>query len=292
MKFSDRHAIALAAISMLTPISASADNFPLDFSNGNGVALTAFNNASASAPRFQPHLWTQTQDEEDSKKIDNLVREQPYLFTALVNQIGELNIGAMASRLRTVPIDDLAQDLNVTQGEVETFIENFNDAFDHRQKRSNCYSYAVNDVYGEEHYAGGLPFPGENTIYAELDSPRVSPLSLEYNVIQGATADGLSSAGETLPQTQDGFYRVALMINSDDDFHWVREDQNGLWSGKWGHQDVHTTDNNDVPITNPDTADFGPYEVVQYFYVPEGGINLQKDIKPPYQPGSPYERKR
>jgi hypothetical protein len=292
MKLSNRHAFAFAAISMLTPVSATADDLEFNFSNSTSIATAAFDMVSGSAPRFQPHLWMQAQDEINSNKINNLVHGQPELFVGLVNQIGDLNIGAIARTLRTTPIEDLALNLDSTQDEIEQFITDFNRAFDHRQKRNNCYSYAVNDLHGQDHYAGGLPFPGENTIYDGLDIPRIAPLSLQYNVIEGATADGLSPAGKTLPIIQDGHYRVALMIDDDEDFHWVREDENGLWSGKWGHQDVHTTDYNDNPITNPDTADFGPYEVVQYFYVPEGGINLQKDITPPYRPGSPFEWNR
>ena len=88
----------------------------------------------------------------------------------------------------------------------------------------------------------------------------------------GAVSDGLSPAGDNLPVVKDGYYRVALFINEiDPDYHWVREDNNGLWSHKFGHAETSNIDYDEKEITNPAAVNFGDYELVQYYYVPEGG---------------------
>jgi hypothetical protein len=77
-----------------------------------------------------------------------------------------------------------------------------------------------------------------------------------------------------------GFYLVALVSAPGEDYHWYRQDSNGLWSQKHGNAPVTNLDESGHLITNPETcnrdgtaAGMPNYtDFCGYFYVPAGGI--------------------
>ena len=60
-----------------------------------------------------------------------------------------------------------------------------------------------------------------------------------------------------------GTYKVALVVgvtdNGELDYHWYRQDSDGLWSHKPGKNEVKRVDNSGDLIVDPETADRGFY---------------------------------
>ena len=111
---------------------------------------------------------------------------------------------------------------------------------------NNCYSYACNVLHppGPIHY----PQPGEDHGYN---------LPFNFNCIDvkvGARKDGLKNGDNG--QCPCGYIKVRLYIGSDvhppdqpnldlgRDYHWYRQDSNGLWSSKHGGTPVGPQVNN------------------------------------------------
>jgi hypothetical protein len=55
--------------------------------------------------------------------------------------------------------------------------------------------------------------------------------------------------------------KLALVVAPNWDYHWYRLDANGMWTHKPGGTEATNLDNSDQPITNPETADRGPYTI-------------------------------
>jgi hypothetical protein len=114
---------------------------------------------------------------------------------------------------------------------------------------NNCYNYGNNvqsDTYAQPGYASGTWCTNKACI------------NNTNNIYQYAVNDGLvpSSKAAVCP---DGKTKVALAIWPDHDYHWYRQDANGLWTQKMGEDPATNVDNSGIIITNPETADRGPY---------------------------------
>jgi uncharacterized repeat protein (TIGR03803 family) len=115
---------------------------------------------------------------------------------------------------------------------------------------NNCYNYANNvrtDTYAQPGYASG-------TWCTNSDAYCLSAAT----VYQYALNDGL------LPSSKDaacpnGMTKVALFIWPSFDYHWYRQDANGLWTQKMDSEPATNLDNSDNIITDPETADRGGY---------------------------------
>ncbi len=113
------------------------------------------------------------------------------------------------------------------------------------QHLNNCYNYANNkrtDTYAQPGRAGGSMYITINCL----------------NVVKAALADGLepTTASAIPPQ---GKTKIALVVASNLDYHWYRQDNNGNWSHKPGGTKVTNLDNSKKVITNPETANRGYY---------------------------------
>jgi hypothetical protein len=135
--------------------------------------------------------------------------------------------------------------------------------------RTNCYAYAANDPFG---HALGKPQPGDHGGHPFSD---VDCLSLG----NAAISDGMTP-GSNPPNPPPGYYPVALVLDPGVDYHWYRQDSNGLWSHKPGNTLATDVDASGQLISDPEMADRdynsigGPsYSVFcGYYYVPTGGI--------------------
>jgi hypothetical protein len=122
------------------------------------------------------------------------------------------------------------------------------------QFNNNCYNYAC-DIR-----TNTFAQPGRATgnQYQSIDCPQVGA---------GAVSDGLvqvdSDKGCGCSECR---HRVALVIWPGEDFHWYRLDRSGRWSHKPGGTEATDLDNSGNPITDPRTADRGPYTVFCGFY--------------------------
>jgi hypothetical protein len=130
------------------------------------------------------------------------------------------------------------------------------------QYYNNCYNYSNNrrtDSFAQPGKAGGDPI--SSVTAAE--------------VIAGAISDGLepTSAGATAPS---GKTKIALVIWPGQDYHWYRQDSNGLWSHKPGRTGARNVDQSGSLISNPELANRGPYtQFAGYFFTPSDAVQGQ-----------------
>jgi len=128
------------------------------------------------------------------------------------------------------------------------------------QAGNNCYNYAVN--YRSDSYA--QPGRANGAMYASI-----SPA----NVRAAALADALLDAPLRNKCPRKG-HLVALCV-SDWDFHWYRKQRSGNWTHKPGPDPITQLDNANVPITDPRTADRGPYtRFVGFLTVLHGHVKI------------------
>jgi hypothetical protein len=120
------------------------------------------------------------------------------------------------------------------------------------QFKNNCYNYACNIETGTYAQPGGA----SHNIYSSTDCA---------DVTEGAVSDGLvvQNIDSTCPRC---CHKVALVVDPGLDYHWYRQDNNGLWSHKIADTPVTNLDNSGNRITDPRTADRGPYTVFCGFF--------------------------
>ncbi len=76
------------------------------------------------------------------------------------------------------------------------------------------------------------------------------------------------------PTTNDCL--VALVIDKDNDFHWLRQDTDGNWSHKCGGTKATNLDNDGAVITDPRTANIKPYTFVKFMGVCPSLVTVSK----------------
>lgn len=132
---------------------------------------------------------------------------------------------------------------------------------------NNCYNYANNRItntFAQPGKASGNPFTQENNC--------TDPGS----VLAGAISDGLlTSPNFTNPLAANQGWYVALVLWPGHDFHWYRQDSNGCWSGKPDGDDVTNGDNSHNHISDPKTADRGPYTLFCSYMITRCGVKIR-----------------
>jgi len=145
------------------------------------------------------------------------------------------------------------------------------------QTSTNCYAYAMNSRAG--HPAGGKPQPGSTSGTATA-SPVTCP-STTAAVVADGQPDNIVAAPrcpynqqqKQPPPDKAGYYLVALVITSKpdgydptpipghpkgvfyyNDYHWYRQNPDGTWSHKPGHDVARDVDASGAKITNPELA--------------------------------------
>lgn len=131
------------------------------------------------------------------------------------------------------------------------------------QTYNNCYTYAlgyyVNPKTGYKFRANGQN-PGEmagNAItMSDLSSASVAKNKIEtamtrdFNYFGGDWKEITATA-----QPRAGYYKVALVLAPNTDYHWYRQLPNGQWGHKPGSTAAKNTDNSNKIIYQPDNAD-------------------------------------
>ncbi len=119
---------------------------------------------------------------------------------------------------------------------------------------NNCYNYASN----KRTNTFAQPGRGCGNIYKVLNCAELTRASL---------CDGLHRRYDCFPESERPRYLVALVIWPGRDFHWYRLHREGFWGHKPGSTAARNVDNAGRIITNPQTADRGPYtQFCGYFY--------------------------
>jgi hypothetical protein len=123
-----------------------------------------------------------------------------------------------------------------------------------RQPYNNCYNYATN--YRTDTFA--QPGKAAGAMYTALTCASVKP---------AAVADCLIDSPNANNQCPNEGHLAALVIWPNSDFHWYRKGRNGNWTHKPGGGAVTNLDNSGHIITDPRTANRGPYTVFCTFMV-------------------------
>ncbi|WP_031068786.1 hypothetical protein [Streptomyces sp. NRRL WC-3742] len=126
---------------------------------------------------------------------------------------------------------------------------------------NNCYNYASN--WRTNTFA--QPGRGCGNMYHQITCAEVG---------RGALCDGMHHRFDCFPDSEKPRCLVALvLIPGGRDYHWYRKQKEGFWGHKPGGTAARNYDNSGHVITNPETADRGPYTIFcGYFY----GCNSQR----------------
>ena len=143
----------------------------------------------------------------------------------------------------------------------------------------NCYGYALNNqlclpynVVWERQQPG--EYAAGEYVISSLDF--YAPATAIIQAVKNDFAAYNEEYGTTLLFTEidkydvcpDGSYKVALVIAPGTDYHWYRQDSDGLWSHKPGITPLTRFDESDEYILDPEVADRGEYtQFIGYFAV-------------------------
>jgi len=136
------------------------------------------------------------------------------------------------------------------------------------QPYNNCYNYATN--YRTEPRA--QPGRAAGAMYTALSCPAVKAAAIKDDLIDTLASQNACPAKGHL---------VALVVwpptsPYDGDYHWYRKGQNGYWSHKPGSMAVTNLDNSDALISDPRTANRGPYtDFCGFMVVKHGHIKIK-----------------
>jgi hypothetical protein len=122
-----------------------------------------------------------------------------------------------------------------------------------RVSLNNCYNYSTN--YWTNTFA--QPGNSANQQYTSLSGCSVA--SGQRSAKDGAVADGLIDTPTANNKCPGKGHLVALVVAPNYDYHWYRKGPNGRWSHKPGGTPATLLDNLGNAITDPRTANRGPY---------------------------------
>lgn len=118
---------------------------------------------------------------------------------------------------------------------------------------NNCYNYGTNyrtDTFAQPGEASGQHWT--SNAGCDLPAPGTSAK-------KGATLDGLVDKPAQDNKCISPGHLAALVNGPNYDYHWYRKGPNGRWSHKPGHTPATLLDNAGNLITDPRTANRGPY---------------------------------
>ncbi len=144
------------------------------------------------------------------------------------------------------------------------------------ENNNNCYAYAINN---QTYNNGQIWYKQQPGGYAGITLTTADfyyPASNIISAVESDFEDYSADCGEnyvflSVDQYEvcpAGTYKVALVVAPGTDYHWYRQDSDGLWSHKPGTTPVLRTDNSGKLIIDPQIADRGRYTVfIGYFAV-------------------------
>ena len=142
----------------------------------------------------------------------------------------------------------------------------------------NCYAYMLNDInyygqkicktYGIKHCRStSKPIPGHY-------SGNIQHSSTCKSILRGMKMDNPDIYKTTFhARCKKGYYKGALVTDPYETYHFFRQDKNGYWSQKNGHDNATNLDGDGYLITDPKIAKptyevSNKYKFCNYFCVP------------------------
>lgn len=119
---------------------------------------------------------------------------------------------------------------------------------------NNCYQYAVLKSCAKEEF---YPLqPGDISGYPLTI---ISKENIVFCVKKDFGDDFYETTKYAIPE--NGFRKVALVIEPDRDYHWYEQNSDGYWSHKPGIAEVTNLDESNKLISDPENCDRGQYTV-------------------------------
>jgi hypothetical protein len=115
----------------------------------------------------------------------------------------------------------------------------------------NCYDYAIGHFDKNQKKKSQ---PGRTVLGNELVGKDVRDCKfVEDRLLMDHPELSQASVNSTCPP---GFHKIGLMVDPDDDYHFIRQDDDGTWSHKPGNRKIMEVDFSGKIIEDPTTADF------------------------------------
>lgn len=139
-----------------------------------------------------------------------------------------------------------------------------------KQLNNNCYNYSTNyrtDTFAQPGKAASLQ-------YTSLSGCVVA--AGQRSAKDGAVADCLIDMPAANNVCPGKGHLVALVVAPNWDYHWYRKGPDGKWSHKPGSTQATLVDNSGNPISDPRTANRGPYtQFCTFMQVLHGHIKIK-----------------
>lgn len=144
------------------------------------------------------------------------------------------------------------------------------------QKSHNCYAYAVGQISPSEthickekqkthkHKRCQTPQPGYASGHPKM---RDTPIKKCKDIMKRTLDDNMTSFPTTfMDKCPAGTSKIALVVDRHHDYHYYRQDSNGLWSHKPGRNPVTNLDASGNLIRDPRLAarDYRPDTKLNY----------------------------
>lgn len=125
---------------------------------------------------------------------------------------------------------------------------------DYQTKNShNCYSYALGKIVKK---LKSKAQPGYSSAHDHIELNNYKCSSFLKRLKKDAPGSHLQYFDKPC---LNGFYKIFLTLDKENDYHWYRQDSNGFWSHKPGSSKVTNLDADNKKIKNPVKAnrDYG-----------------------------------
>ncbi len=118
-------------------------------------------------------------------------------------------------------------------------------------RKYNCYAYALNTK------AYGYMQPGQSEDHNISNTPDYLEKETLLSMVE-LDAENYGFSFEEIGKYErcdEGYYKVALVVDPGTDYHWYRQNYDGTWSHKMGSSLISNTDFSDNVIYDPETCD-------------------------------------
>ena len=123
------------------------------------------------------------------------------------------------------------------------------------RKTHNCYDYAIGHLNPDQNKKSQ---PGRTKFDNDLQGEEVHNCQVVEDLLVYDHPEIMDS--DLIEPCPYGYHKIGLMIDPEDDYHFIRQDPDGYWSHKPGAGEVTKYDFSGRKIVNPELSDFNNIE--------------------------------
>jgi hypothetical protein len=176
----------------------------------------------------------------NKRNIKNIKSKKPYIL-----EIHNLKNKNNENKNNFSELLTYSKELSPLSGSELNYDPNLWNNTDSIRESHNCYSYAMGKIVkGLESKAQ----PGYASGFNHVNNNNFTCSSFRKRLKKDVPGSYLETFDKScLP----GFYKVFLALDPGNDYHWWRQDSNGMWSHKPGSTNVVNVDASQKKIKNP-----------------------------------------